>query len=153
MHNRPPQPPERPHSARPIGMLTIDVRSFVISMLLIALLTLAGTYLLVDLWRTLNEDEEVLFFFFGVPAFLGTSFIVITALYYRLSSRSFPWSSLLTGGLLATVVSIPALWSIGYLTSFSSMTGDVVRWVILISAWISTMFISAVLFIAVLRHR
>jgi hypothetical protein len=112
---------------------------------------LIGTLLLAAVQRTLNEDQEVLFFFFGVPAAIGLSFVVLE----RVRTRRFGGSSLglrlRTGGLLAAIIALPMQWVVMYIMSKTSvsLTGrDTVEAlavpIIILVAWTGTLLVSRI---------
>lgn len=114
---------------------------------------LGCVYLLITIENNLNEDAQVLFFFFGLPLFMGCSFIATMLIYNRLYRQSWPQGIYRTSGLLAFVISIPLEWFLIYITSRFSLSNNLVLWIIIMGAWLLMLLITWMFFALILHRR
>jgi hypothetical protein len=132
---------------------TYHIRSIVMSTSATLPLILGCMYLLVTVESNLNEDAQVLFFFFILPLFTGSGFMATMLIYSRLYRQSWHQGTYRTAGLLASVISIPAEWFIIYITSHFSLSDTLVLWIIIMGTWILTLPTTWILLVLILRHR
>ena len=133
---------------------TYRIRSIAVSTLVVLLLILVCTYLLAAVGKNLDEDTQVLFFFFGVPLFAACGFIATLLMYRRLYHQDWSRGAYITAGLLACVISMPLEWFFMYLTShFLLLSGNLDVWMIILAAWLLVVPITWIFLAPILRHR
>ncbi len=139
---------------RSVNGNTYRIRSIAMSTLVVLPLILACAYLLVAVGKNLNEDAQVLFFFFGVPLFVGCGFIATLIMYSRLYRQNWSRGAYITAGLLASVISMPLEWFFMYLTSqLLFISNNLDLWMIMLGAWLLALPVTWVFFVPILRHR
>src|SRR5262245_32407220 len=100
------------HRIRSLAMSTLATSPFIVACL----------YFLIRIGSNLGEDAQVLFFFFGIPLFVGCSFIACMLMYRILYQQLWPSEAYRIAGLLAPVISVPLEWLLIYVTAYSPLS-------------------------------
>lgn len=133
---------------------TYSIRSIAISTLVVLPLILGCVYILTAVGRNFNEDTQVLFFFFGVPLFVGCGFIATMLVYRWLYHQSWMRGTYRTAGLLAAVIAIPLEWLFITITAhFSLASADLDLSMIILGTWLLALPVTWMFFISLLRRR
>jgi len=128
--------------------------SIAMSTLVTSPIILGCTYLLVADQKNLNEDAQVLLFFFGIPLFVVCSFLATMLVYSRLYHQAWRRRTYITSALLAFIVAVPLEWFFIYISSHLSTIPDSLDlWIITLGTYLLAIPITWIVFIPILRHR
>lgn len=128
--------------------------SIAMSTLVASPFVIGGAYLLVTAHKNLNEDAQVLLFFFGIPLFVVCSFLATMLVSSRLYHQTWRRRTYITVALPASVVSVPLEWLFISVTAHSSIIPKGLDlWLITLGTCLLALPITWVIVVPMLRRR